>query len=92
MKKIFIIGLIGFGIWTYLKNEGAESSGALPTTAESQDFTATETIESKFSCDGRQYCSQMSSIEEAEYFVGHCPDTKMDGDQDGIPCENDSRF
>ena len=23
---------------------------------------------------------------------GNCPDTKMDGDYDGIPCENDSRF
>nr|WP_281257842.1 excalibur calcium-binding domain-containing protein [Marinobacterium halophilum] len=22
----------------------------------------------------------------------NCPNTKMDGDRDGIPCENDSRF
>ena len=29
---------------------------------------------------------------EAEYFVKNCPNTKMDGDRDGIPCENDSRF
>ncbi|WP_232507592.1 excalibur calcium-binding domain-containing protein [Neisseria weixii] len=21
----------------------------------------------------------------------HCPDTKMDGDNDGIPCQDDSR-
>lgn len=45
-----------------------------------------------FSCDGRQHCSQMTSRAEAEYFTKHCPDTKMDGDNDGIPCENDSRF
>ncbi len=38
-------------------------------------------------CDGRQYCSQMHSCEEATYFLEHCPDTKMDGDRDGIPCE-----
>lgn len=45
-----------------------------------------------FSCDGRQHCSQMTSRAEAEYFINHCPNTKMDGDRDGIPCENDSRF
>lgn len=45
-----------------------------------------------FTCDGRQYCSQMTSRAESLYFIEHCPDTKMDGDDDGIPCENDSRF
>lgn len=45
-----------------------------------------------FSCDGRQYCSQMHSRAEAEYFLKNCPDTKMDGDHDGIPCEHDSRW
>jgi cold shock CspA family protein len=45
-----------------------------------------------FSCDGRRYCSQMNSRAEAKYFLINCPDTLMDGDKDGIPCENDSRF
>lgn len=40
-----------------------------------------------FRCDGRRYCSQMHSCEEATYFINHCRDTKMDGDGDGIPCE-----
>ncbi|WJG08072.1 excalibur calcium-binding domain-containing protein [Aliiglaciecola sp. LCG003] len=48
--------------------------------------------EQTFSCDGRQHCSQMTSRAEAEYFLENCPNTKMDGDRDGIPCENDSRF
>jgi hypothetical protein len=43
--------------------------------------------EKTFSCDGRTYCSQMTSCKEAEYFLQHCPDVKMDGDRDGIPCE-----
>ncbi len=38
-------------------------------------------------CDGRTYCSQMTSCEEAKYFLNHCPNTKMDGDHDGVPCE-----
>jgi cold shock CspA family protein len=45
-----------------------------------------------FTCDGRQHCSQMTSRALAEFFTKHCPNTKMDGDNDGIPCENDSRF
>jgi hypothetical protein len=41
----------------------------------------------RFSCDGRTHCSQMTSCEEATFFLRHCPGTKMDGDGDGIPCE-----
>ena len=41
----------------------------------------------KFHCDGRKHCSQMYSYEEAKFFSDHCPDTRMDGDNDGIPCE-----
>jgi hypothetical protein len=46
-------------------------------------------IESKesFACDGRTYCSQMKSCEEATYFLQRCPNVKMDGNNDGIPCE-----
>ena len=40
-----------------------------------------------YTCDGRTHCSQMTSCEEATYFIRHCPGTKMDGDRDGIPCE-----
>ena len=45
------------------------------------------TWDNKYKCDGRQYCSQMQSCDEAKYFIEHCPNTKMDGDNDGIPCE-----
>ncbi len=38
-------------------------------------------------CDGRTRCSQMTSCEEATYFLRNCPGTTMDGDHDGVPCE-----
>ena len=41
----------------------------------------------KFKCDGRTHCSQMRSYEEALYFLRNCPNTKMDGNNDGEPCE-----
>lgn len=45
-----------------------------------------------FSCDGRTMCSQMNSKEEAVFFIKNCPNTQMDGDFDGDPCERDSRW
>ncbi len=46
----------------------------------------------QFRCDGRRYCSEMTSRAEANFFLQHCPDTAMDGDQDGIPCEFSPRW
>lgn len=39
-------------------------------------------------CDGRTRCSQMTSCDEAKFFVQNCPGVAMDGDRDGIPCES----
>ncbi len=40
-----------------------------------------------FKCDGRTHCSQMNSCAEAEFFLKNCPNTQMDGNGDGEPCE-----
>jgi len=42
---------------------------------------------SSFQCSGKIYCSQMSSCSEAQFYLNNCPGTKMDGDNDGVPCE-----
>jgi predicted negative regulator of RcsB-dependent stress response len=44
-------------------------------------------ISKTYTCAGRTYCSQMTSCEEATWFLKNCPGTKMDGNNDGIPCE-----
>ncbi len=46
----------------------------------------------QFRCDGRRYCSEMTSRAEADFFLQHCPDIAMDGDLDGIPCEFSPRW
>ncbi len=53
------------------------------TVAEEQP----EAVADAFRCDGRTYCSQMTSCAEATYFLKHCPGVKMDGNHDGVPCE-----
>jgi hypothetical protein len=40
-----------------------------------------------FKCDGRTYCSRMTSCAEATFVLRNCPGVKMDGDGNGIPCE-----
>jgi cold shock CspA family protein len=42
---------------------------------------------STFQCDGRKYCSQMTSCTEARLFLKNCPGVQMDGNHDGVPCE-----
>jgi cold shock CspA family protein len=41
-----------------------------------------------YRCEGKQRCYEMTSCREAKFYNRNCPDTKMDGDGDGIPCED----
>ena len=62
----------------------AKVKGALTgsNTRDSDSSTANQ-----YRCDGRTYCSQMTSCEEAKFFLQNCPGAKMDGNHDGVPCE-----
>ena len=40
-----------------------------------------------YTCDGRTRCNQMRSCAEATWFLNHCPGAQMDGNHDGVPCE-----
>lgn len=62
--------------------------------AVNRPVTSTQSAQqaaSVFKCDGRTHCSQMRSYEEAVYFINHCPNTQMDGNHDGEPCERQFR-
>ncbi|WP_353506390.1 excalibur calcium-binding domain-containing protein [Variovorax sp. J31P207] len=45
-----------------------------------------DALSSGFRCDGRKYCSQMTSCTEAKFYLKNCPGTQMDGNQDDVPC------
>jgi micrococcal nuclease len=60
-------------------------AGVVPSTIVTAAATTADTSGRR--CDGRRYCSQMSSCEEATWFLKNCPGTKMDGNNDGVPCE-----
>jgi len=69
------------------KKRAAAASAAVAAPREAVRAPAAAPI-SAYSCDGRLYCSQMRSCAEAKYFLARCPGVKMDGDGDGIPCED----
>ena len=62
-------------------------SSASPEPLEEVPAKVPSSPRSSFKCDSRKYCSQMASCAEAKYFLSNCPGVKMDGDGDGIPCE-----
>ncbi|WP_337287213.1 thermonuclease family protein [Candidatus Methylomirabilis sp.] len=43
--------------------------------------------ESARQCGAKQYCSQMTSCEEARYYLTQCGISSLDRDGDGVPCE-----
>src|SRR5262245_39913404 len=98
MKKLLIgilVGVLGTVGWNHLhprvatvEKVGASDAAARVNFAEPADSReSVSTPESRFRCDGRVYCSQMTSCEEAEFFLQNCPGVKMDGGGDGVPCE-----
>ena len=58
-----------------------------PPTAAGTATSSLPTAPSRWRCDGRRHCSQMSSCEEAKFFLANCPGVEMDGNHDGVPCE-----
>ncbi|WP_081908755.1 cold shock domain-containing protein [Ferriphaselus sp. R-1] len=62
------------------------ASDALPPPKSAAEHPLLQPITRQ--CDGRIFCSQMTDCDEAKYFLSNCPNTKMDGDNDGIPCES----
>ncbi|MDT4290403.1 cold shock domain-containing protein [Methylomonas sp. MO1] len=45
-------------------------------------------VSTKFTCEGKTRCTQMTSCEEAMFYLNNCPGSVTDGDNDGRPCED----
>jgi cold shock CspA family protein len=98
LSILVIVAIGAYGYSQYSKRAEAESEvSAEPEPmaerepkAKRVEVPAVERVSSPaggHSCDGRTMCSQMHSCEEATYFIRNCPNTKMDGNNDGVPCE-----
>lgn len=81
---LVIVAVLGWYGYTQYANRIAQIQG-VPQTATA--FAAPAPTPLGFKCDGRQHCSQMTSCNEAKLFLKNCPGVQMDGDGDGVPCE-----
>lgn len=87
MKKLLLgigVGIVGWQAYHEFRDPAvAARDEAEAPVLHSEQLEAPPS----FTCDGRIYCSQMTSCAEAEYFLANCPGVKMDGGGDGVPCE-----
>ena len=82
---LVVAGLSAYGYKAYQQRVAApllQTTGTQPAPAVSP-----QEVNASFRCDGRTHCSQMTSCTEAKFFLKNCPGTKMDGNNDGIPCQ-----
>jgi cold shock CspA family protein len=79
--------LAGVGAFAFVQFNAARS-GLRPPMESVPGASVPQEASQAFRCDGRTHCSQMTSCEEAKFFLRNCPGTQMDGDGDGIPCES----
>ncbi|WP_341677017.1 excalibur calcium-binding domain-containing protein [Niveibacterium sp. SC-1] len=94
MKKLILVALLAIVGWQaygkYQATQLARVHARDETSVAESDSTPSSQLAAapnNFRCDGRTYCSQMTSCEEATFFLRNCPGVKMDGNNDGIPCE-----
>ena len=91
MKNLLVIAIIGALVWFgYGKYKAMNTQPVIDFTPSASAPSASvvpAAASPQFSCDGRTHCSQMRSCAEATYFIHSCPNTKMDGNNDGVPCE-----
>lgn len=40
-----------------------------------------------FACEGKRFCREMNSCDEAKFYLNQCGVNRLDGDNDGVPCE-----
>ena len=94
---LLVCALLGAGYWKYDQTRQQQARAAAGDAAMAQQPGAgaaprslsapAAPVASAYRCDGRQHCSQMTSCAEARFFLKNCPDPRMDGNNDGVPCE-----
>lgn len=83
-----VAAVIVFFAWRQYRVAIERATSGEDPPATFVDLPVERSADSTFRCDGRTRCPEMKSCEEAKYFLQNCPGTEMDGDQDGIPCED----
>ncbi|MCY7318646.1 MAG: hypothetical protein LH617_07940 [Ramlibacter sp.] len=96
MKNLIVLLILAIaGYWAYGQYERqqeakrvAEAAGlVVKKKAPAGPKKAEEPPVAFFSCDGRDSCAQMTSCEEAYFYVKSCPGMSSEGTRGGVSCE-----
>ena len=100
LSGLLVCALVWYGYGKYTQRAARFDSGVptssapapapapAPEAAPTGLFSPSKlAVPAGFRCDGRNLCSQMTSCHEATLFLQNCPGMKMDGNGDGVPCE-----
>lgn len=92
-KLMTVLVLVAVGLFAYSRYDNrvrqieVAAPKAVQSPAPASLFEPAQPAPVSFHCDGRKYCSQMTSCKEAKLFLKNCPGVEMDGNHDGVPCE-----
>jgi cold shock CspA family protein len=96
ISALLLIALAVFGWQKYSAKRDAIAGNPEAFMDSSTDSPKANSIASQFSnsassssfkCEGKKFCTQMTSCEEAKFYLRNCPGVQIDGDGNGIPCE-----
>jgi len=81
-RVVPLLIVVGLGVYGY--EEYSRRNAPLPASSPKPEV---QEVSANYRCDGRIHCSQMTSCAEATFFLRNCPNVRMDGNNDGVPCE-----
>ena len=73
--------------WDWRKNACPMSAVAPAPASPAASAPPAATTSSGFTCAGKRYCREMTSCEEAKFYLNNCGVSSLDGNHDGVPCE-----
>lgn len=85
------------GIWSepnpiypsdYRRSKRGQQSQNIQTTQIRQEINQQALTGSNGQCGSKRYCSEMINCSEAKHYLNVCGVTRLDRDNDGIPCES----
>lgn len=79
--------LIEGGTRRELRNRAPAQPVQSPLSPRAEPADGLSSSRGSFTCSGKRYCRQMSSCEEAHYYLQVCGVSSLDGNSDGEPCE-----
>jgi cold shock CspA family protein len=83
LVSVILVAGIGYYAWQHFNLKTGLHESFRDGASAAQRDSAPE-----FECEGKTRCSQMHSCREATFYLENCPGVAMDGDNDGIPCED----